>query len=151
MFRFFEGLVNPFPPVHPKQPPQSIYAFCRHYTKGIEPYLVLMAILTATVATTFACTTIRADFSTLAAFVLLPPLGGRGRVSSRAQPWTMSSSNASKTICNGLEGTQRGSQSASPYSWDISVFCLRDAHSPNVELRGGFIPWHTRSRRRVNE
>jgi ATP-binding cassette subfamily B protein/ATP-binding cassette subfamily B multidrug efflux pump len=50
MFGFFERLVNPFPPQHPPQPPRGVYAFCRHYTKGIEPYLVLMAILTAVVA-----------------------------------------------------------------------------------------------------
>jgi ATP-binding cassette subfamily B protein/ATP-binding cassette subfamily B multidrug efflux pump len=50
MFGFFERLINPFPPQHPEQPPRGVYAFCRHYTKGIGPYLVLMAILTAIVA-----------------------------------------------------------------------------------------------------
>lgn len=50
MFSFFERLIKPFPPQEPEQPPQSLIAFCHHYTKGIEPYLVLMAILTALMA-----------------------------------------------------------------------------------------------------
>lgn len=50
MFSFFERLINPFPPQHPQQPPQGLYAFCRHYTRGIEPYLIIMAVLTATLA-----------------------------------------------------------------------------------------------------
>lgn len=50
MFSFFERLVNPFPPEHPTQPPKGLWAFCRHYTQGIEPYLVIMAILTAVLA-----------------------------------------------------------------------------------------------------
>jgi len=50
MFSFFERRINPFPPEHPEQPPEGIVAFCRHYTKGIEPYLLLMACLTATLA-----------------------------------------------------------------------------------------------------
>ena len=28
------------------QPPRSLYAFCRHYTRGTEPWLALMALLT---------------------------------------------------------------------------------------------------------
>ena len=47
MFSFFERLVNPFPPENPQQPPRGIYEFCRHYTRGIEPWLLLMACLTA--------------------------------------------------------------------------------------------------------
>jgi ATP-binding cassette, subfamily B, multidrug efflux pump len=50
MFGFFERLANPFPPGHPTEPPNSLYRFCRHYTRGIEPYLVLMAILTTCLA-----------------------------------------------------------------------------------------------------
>lgn len=50
MFGFFERLANPFPPEHPAEPPNSLYQFCRHYTRGIEPYLVLMAILTTCLA-----------------------------------------------------------------------------------------------------
>lgn len=50
MFSFFERLVNPFPPEHPVEPPKGLYQFCRHYTRGIEPYLVLLAILTTCLA-----------------------------------------------------------------------------------------------------
>ena len=47
MFTFFERLVNPYPPEPPTQPPRGLYAFCRYYTRGIEPYLALMAVLFA--------------------------------------------------------------------------------------------------------
>lgn len=50
MFGFFERLINPYPPEHPIEPPQGLYHFCRHYTQGIEPYLVLLAILTTCLA-----------------------------------------------------------------------------------------------------
>lgn len=50
MFAFFERLIKPFPPEEPKQPPGSLYAFCRHYTKGIELHLVLMSLLTGLIA-----------------------------------------------------------------------------------------------------
>lgn len=47
MFGFFEKLIDPFPPKPPDRPPAGIYAFCRHYTRGMEPWLALMALLTA--------------------------------------------------------------------------------------------------------
>jgi len=50
MFVFFERLVNPFPEEMPQQPPKGIYQFCRYYTKGLEPWLITMAVLTAMVA-----------------------------------------------------------------------------------------------------
>ncbi|MDR4515873.1 MAG: ABC transporter ATP-binding protein/permease [Nitrosomonas sp.] len=50
LFGFFERLVNPFPPEHPAEPPKGIYQFCRHYIRGIEPYLFLMAFLTTCLA-----------------------------------------------------------------------------------------------------
>ncbi|KMT65156.1 ABC transporter ATP-binding protein [Catenovulum maritimum] len=50
MFSFFERMINPFPPEAPTQPPTGIVAFCRHYTKGIEPYLIVMSLLTAVIA-----------------------------------------------------------------------------------------------------
>ncbi|SEF38776.1 ABC transporter ATP-binding protein [Nitrosomonas ureae] len=50
MFGFFERLINPYPPEHPIEPPQGLYQFCRHYTQGIEPYLILLAILTTCLA-----------------------------------------------------------------------------------------------------
>lgn len=50
MLGFFERLVDPFPPDHPTQPPANLIAFCRHYARGIEPYLLLMAFLTGATA-----------------------------------------------------------------------------------------------------
>ena len=50
MFTFFEKLINPFPPADTGQPPTGLYAFCRYYTRGMEPYLLIMAVLTALIA-----------------------------------------------------------------------------------------------------
>lgn len=50
MFRFFEGLTRPFPEEEPSQPPAGLYRFCRHYTRGMEPYLLLMSLLSALIA-----------------------------------------------------------------------------------------------------
>lgn len=50
MFSFFEKLIKPFPSKEPDQPPKGVFAFCRHYSRGIEVPLLLMAILTATLA-----------------------------------------------------------------------------------------------------
>ena len=49
-FRFFEALVNPFPSPDPDRSPRSVYRFCRHYTRGFERYLLLMAVLSAAIA-----------------------------------------------------------------------------------------------------
>jgi len=50
MFAFFEKLIKPFPPVESGQPPASLYAFCRYYTRGIETHLFVMSVLTALIA-----------------------------------------------------------------------------------------------------
>ena len=50
MLRWFESRLEPFPDAPPTQPPASLYAFCRHYTRGAEPWLLLMAITTALIA-----------------------------------------------------------------------------------------------------
>ncbi|MCP4595496.1 ABC transporter ATP-binding protein [Neptuniibacter sp.] len=50
MFSFFEKLVSAFPDVDPQQPPKGIYRFCRHYTKGMEGPLLMMSVLTASIA-----------------------------------------------------------------------------------------------------
>ncbi|MFK4753418.1 ABC transporter ATP-binding protein [Oceanobacter antarcticus] len=47
MLSFFERLINPFPPQQPEQPPKGLYAFCRHYSKGVEIPLAFMSLLTA--------------------------------------------------------------------------------------------------------
>lgn len=50
MFRRFESWLNPLPDEPPVKPPKGLYAFCRHYTKGFEIPLVMMSLLTATLA-----------------------------------------------------------------------------------------------------
>jgi ATP-binding cassette, subfamily B, multidrug efflux pump len=50
MLRFFERIIKPFPTTEPSQPPKSIYAFCRYYSKGMEWPLLLMSISTALLA-----------------------------------------------------------------------------------------------------
>lgn len=50
MLGFFERLTNPFPAAEPTQPPQGLYAFCRHYSKGMAWPLLVMALLTALIA-----------------------------------------------------------------------------------------------------
>ena len=50
MFRFFESLIKPFPPQNPTEPPKTLYAFCRHYSRGAELYLIGMAIFTGLIA-----------------------------------------------------------------------------------------------------
>ncbi|MCK8045924.1 ABC transporter ATP-binding protein/permease [Shewanella sp. 1CM18E] len=50
MFKRFESWVDPLPSKEPQQPPQGVYAFCRHYTRGFEVPLVIMSILTALLA-----------------------------------------------------------------------------------------------------
>ncbi len=50
MFRFFESLIKPFPPQEPTTPPKTLYAFCRHYSRGAEFYLLGMALFTGLIA-----------------------------------------------------------------------------------------------------
>jgi ATP-binding cassette, subfamily B, multidrug efflux pump len=50
MLSFFERLTKPFPDEEPTQPPQGLYAFCRHYSKGMVAPLILMSIATALLA-----------------------------------------------------------------------------------------------------
>ncbi len=50
MFGIFERFIDPYPPEHPAEPPKGLYQFCRHYVRGIEPYLILLAILTTCLA-----------------------------------------------------------------------------------------------------
>ena len=50
MLSFFERIIKPFPAIEPTQPPKGIWAFCRHYTKGMEASLILMSISTALLA-----------------------------------------------------------------------------------------------------
>ncbi len=50
MFSFFEKIINPYPPQEPVQAPNTMWAFCRHYTQGMGSPLIIMAVLTALIA-----------------------------------------------------------------------------------------------------
>lgn len=50
MFAFFEKLITPFPPHTPEQPPSTLFAFMRHYTRSCEIYLLLLALSSASLA-----------------------------------------------------------------------------------------------------
>jgi len=50
MQRWFETRLDPFPDAPPMQPPATLYAFCRHYTRGAEPWLLLLTISTGLIA-----------------------------------------------------------------------------------------------------
>ncbi|WP_394200950.1 ABC transporter ATP-binding protein [Shewanella waksmanii] len=50
MFKLFESWVKPLADNEPQQPPTGLLAFCRHYTRGFEVPLILMSMLTATLA-----------------------------------------------------------------------------------------------------
>ena len=50
MFSFFERLTNPFPVEHPSQPPNTIFAFCCYYTKGMWPVIFAVSVLSAAIA-----------------------------------------------------------------------------------------------------
>lgn len=52
MFKWFESRLNPFPLAEPQQPPHGFFAFCRHFTRGSEFFLVAIAVLMALVAIT---------------------------------------------------------------------------------------------------
>lgn len=50
MLNFFENLVSAFPADEPDQPPAALGAFIRHYTRGMEWPLLVMAVCTAALA-----------------------------------------------------------------------------------------------------
>ncbi|MDC9508245.1 ABC transporter ATP-binding protein [Pseudoalteromonas sp. Angola-4] len=50
MYRLFEKMTSAFPEQKPTQPPSTLFAFCRHYTKGMELSLVLMSVSAALLA-----------------------------------------------------------------------------------------------------
>ncbi|TYR29957.1 ABC transporter ATP-binding protein [Mesorhizobium microcysteis] len=52
MYRWFESLLNPFPPEEPVEPPKTLVAFCMHYTKGSWALITVSAILTSLIALT---------------------------------------------------------------------------------------------------
>lgn len=50
LLTLFESWTQPLPDIEPSTPPKGLLAFCRHYTKGFEKPLLIMSILTATLA-----------------------------------------------------------------------------------------------------
>ena len=50
MLRFFERWIEAYPTTEPSQAPNTLYAFCRYYSKGVEVPLILMSLLTAVIA-----------------------------------------------------------------------------------------------------
>lgn len=52
IFNWFEGQVDPYPDEEPTRPPKTLYAFCRHYTKGMEGWLIGLAVVSALIAAT---------------------------------------------------------------------------------------------------
>ncbi|MDN2482515.1 ABC transporter ATP-binding protein [Vibrio agarivorans] len=50
MFKKFESFTQPFPDDSPQPPPNGIFAFCRHYTRGFEVPLLLMSLMSLVVA-----------------------------------------------------------------------------------------------------
>jgi ATP-binding cassette subfamily B multidrug efflux pump len=52
IFDWFESRIDPYPSDDPTRPPKTLYAFCRHYTKGMEIWLILLAASSALIALT---------------------------------------------------------------------------------------------------
>jgi len=50
LFRWFEGLLDPFPAAEPTEPPKSFLAFCLHYAKGTWPLIIAGALFSAGIA-----------------------------------------------------------------------------------------------------
>lgn len=50
MLRFFEKWVSAYPDTDAIKAPKTLFAFCRYYSKGVEIPLLIMSLLTATIA-----------------------------------------------------------------------------------------------------
>lgn len=50
MYKRFESLTDAFPKQEPQRPPNTLWAFCLHYTKGFEKPLITMALLSTLIA-----------------------------------------------------------------------------------------------------
>ncbi|HBF08496.1 MAG: multidrug ABC transporter ATP-binding protein [Gammaproteobacteria bacterium] len=50
LFKFFEDRIDPFPSVDPSMPPKGLWAFFRHYTKGSEKQLGILAFCSISLA-----------------------------------------------------------------------------------------------------
>lgn len=52
IYKFFERLTCAFPPFLSESPPNTLFGFCRYYTKGFVKPLIVMSILTGLIAIT---------------------------------------------------------------------------------------------------
>jgi ATP-binding cassette subfamily B multidrug efflux pump len=50
MFSYFENLLKPFPPELPSRPPATLFQFCRHYTRGVWPWIFITSFLVTVLA-----------------------------------------------------------------------------------------------------
>ena len=50
LFRWFEGRLEPFPAAEPVEPPNTLVAFCLHYTRGSRRFIAMDAVLVAMIA-----------------------------------------------------------------------------------------------------
>ncbi|WP_136483699.1 ABC transporter ATP-binding protein [Vibrio sp. H11] len=50
MYKLFESFTQAFPKKEPQRPPDTLWAFCRHYTRGYEKPLLVMALMSTTIA-----------------------------------------------------------------------------------------------------
>ena len=50
MFKFFERLIDPFPPDDGKRPPKGLLAFLTYYSRPALPWLAVMSVLTAAIS-----------------------------------------------------------------------------------------------------
>jgi ATP-binding cassette subfamily B multidrug efflux pump len=50
MYSYFEKLLKPFPEQEPVQPPNTLLAFCLHYTKGMWGPIILVSLFTSIIA-----------------------------------------------------------------------------------------------------
>ncbi|WP_067098791.1 ABC transporter ATP-binding protein [Marinomonas atlantica] len=50
MLKLFERWLTAYPDIDPDQAPKTLFAFCRYFSKGAEVPLILMSLLTATIA-----------------------------------------------------------------------------------------------------
>ena len=50
MYKKFESFTEAFPQKEPDRPPNTLLAFCLHYTKGFEKPLILLALMSTTIA-----------------------------------------------------------------------------------------------------
>jgi len=50
LYDYFESLIEPYPNEEPSTPPTGLWAFCWHYSKGIWPWLAVLATMSVVIA-----------------------------------------------------------------------------------------------------